>query len=164
MDISQHQLDYARQHIAEKSVTFLHSDGDRLPVADQTCDAVFSVHVFQHFEAKEDVLGVFRDVHRILKPGGTLLVHLPLYNLPDSAVAKLFPPIISLTQCLGRMRAALIRRQLRQGRWKFLMRRLRLDRNQLIKDLQGMGFGRIETRYFPVRSNQQYHEVIFATK
>lgn len=64
LDISQHQLDYAREHISTANITFTLSDGTRLPIADGACDAAFSVHVFQHFESHDDAYAVFRDIHR----------------------------------------------------------------------------------------------------
>ena len=57
------------------------SDGSRAPVADASSDAVFSVQVFQHFESHADAIGVFADILRLLRPGGTLMIHLPLFPL-----------------------------------------------------------------------------------
>ncbi|MGA2248213.1 MAG: class I SAM-dependent methyltransferase [Verrucomicrobiota bacterium] len=164
LDVSQHQLDYARQHIPASTVTFTLSDGTRLPMADQACDAVFSVHVFQHFESHEDAFSVFRDIYRILKPGGTLMIHLPLYDLPDTKISILFPPVIAFAKRLSDLKAAVDRRSLRKGNWKPVMRRLRFDRHQLVSQLEGMGFSRVEVRMFPVGSIGGHHEFVFATK
>ena len=164
LDVSQHQLDYARERISEPNVSFTLSDGTRLPVGDGSCDAVFSVHVFQHFESHEDAYEVFNDIHRALKPNGTLMIHLPLYELPDSKISVLFTPVISIAKRLSDLKAAINRRQLLKGNWKFVMRRLRFDRNQLLSQLQAMGFSGIEFRSFAVRSNQSSHEFVFATK
>jgi ubiquinone/menaquinone biosynthesis C-methylase UbiE len=101
LDVSQHQLDYARNHIPASNVTFTISDGTRLPIGDQVCEAVFSAHVFQHFESHHDAYSVFREIHRALVEGGTLMIHLPLYNLPDTKVAIFFEPVISLAKRLS---------------------------------------------------------------
>jgi SAM-dependent methyltransferase len=164
LDVSQHQLDYAREHVPASAVTFTLSDGTRLPVADEACTAVFSVQVFQHFESHDDALAVFRDIHRALAPSGTLMIHLPLYDLPDTKISILFPPVIALAKRLGDLKAAVDRHYLIKGKWKSVMRMLRFDRRQLLKQLQEMGFSRIELRTFPVQSNQSYHEFVFATK
>ena len=164
LDVSQHQLDYARAHVSASTVTFTLSDGTRLPVADGACDAVFSVQVFQHFESLDDAYAVFQDIHRALTPNGTLMIHLPLYTLPDTKVSKLFPPVIGFAKRLSDLKAALDRHSLLKGKWKPVMRRLRFDRHQLINRLQDMGFSRIEFRMFPVQSNNSYHEFVFATK
>jgi len=164
VDVSQHQLDYAKQHITAANVSFALSDGTRLPVEDGACDAVFSVHVFQHFESHADAFAVFQDMHRALKTGGTCMIHLPLYELPDTRISFLFKPIIALAKRLSDLKAAVDRRQLLKGRKRFVMRRLRFDRQQLRAKLAGMGYSRIEFQMFPVRSNQSYHEFVLATK
>jgi SAM-dependent methyltransferase len=164
VDVSQHQLDYARIRVPDSNVTFTLSDGTRLPVADATCDAVFSVQVFQHFEAHSDALAVFRDAFRALKPGGTVMVHLPLYDLPDNKISALFPPIIAISKRLSDWKAALDRHSLLKGRWKPVMRTLRFDRKQLHNELRNLGYSRIEFRIFAVRSNGSYHPFVLATK
>lgn len=164
LDVSQHQLDYAREHVPKPNVAFTLSDGTRLPIADRACDAVFSVHVFQHFESHDGAFAVFRDIHRVLKPGGTLMIHLPLYDLPDTKISILFPPVIAFAKRLSDLKAAMDRHFLRIGKWKPVMRRLRFDRQHLLHKLESMGYSRIEFRMFPVQSNHSYHEFVFATK
>lgn len=164
VDVSQHQLDYARDHISASNVTLTLSDGTRLPVMDQSCDAVFSTHVFQHFESHNDAFSVFREIHRALIDGGTLMIHLPLYTLPDTKAAFLFAPIISFEKRLSDLKAALRRRQLRKGRWKPVMRLLRFDRRQLLHELHDIGFTDIEFSMFAVNRSHGYHDFVFATK
>ena len=164
LDVSQHQLDYARSRVPEPNVTFTLSDGTRLPVPDKSCDAVFSVQVFQHFESHSDALAVFGDIFRALKPGGTVIVHLPLYDLPDNRIAALFPPVIAFAKRLSDWKAALDRHAMLKGKWKPLMRTLRFDRKQLPDELQHLGYSRIEFRTFAVRSNSSYHPFVLATK
>jgi SAM-dependent methyltransferase len=164
LDVSQHQLDYARAHVPTSTVTFTLTDGTRLPITDGGCDAVFSVHVFQHFESQDDAYSVFREIYRVLNPDGTLMIHLPLYALPDTKVSMLFPPIIRFAKRVSDLKAAVERHQLRKGRWKPLMRTLRFDRRQVISQLEGMGFSRIEFRMFPMHRIGGYHECVFATK
>ena len=164
LDISPHQLDYARERVPAANIAFTLSDGTRLPLADAACDAAFSVHVFQHFETHADALAVFRDIHRVLKPGATLMIHLPLYDLPSARVARFFPPLIAFGKRMSDLKAAAKRRLLRAGKWKHLMRMLWFDRKFLLAELRAMGFAGIEFRMFAVASNGSYHEFVFATK
>lgn len=164
LDVSQHQLDYARVRVPHPNVTFTLSDGTRLPVADDSCDAVFSVQVFQHFESHADAMAVFRDIFRTLKPGGTVMVHLPLYDLPDHKISAFFAPVIAFAKRLSDLKAAFDRHALLKGKWKPVMRALRFDRQKLHDELQGLGFSRIEFRVFAVRSNGCYHPFVLATK
>ena len=164
VDVSQHQLDYARGHISASNVTLTISDGTRLPVEDRSCDAVFSTHVFQHFESHNDAFSVFREIHRALIDGGTLMIHLPLYELPATKVAKILALVFSFEKRLRDLKAAVDRRQLRKGRWKPLMRYLRFDRRHLLHELHDIGFSDIEFCMFAMQSNHDYHEFVFATK
>lgn len=45
--------------------------------ADASVDVVFASNVFEHFHAKADVLAALREVHRVLRPGGRLLILQP---------------------------------------------------------------------------------------
>jgi SAM-dependent methyltransferase len=55
---------------------FVCNDIDHLPFGDDTIDCVFSYSVLQHMD-RERVLKVLTEAHRILKPGGTVLIQLP---------------------------------------------------------------------------------------
>lgn len=47
-----------------------------LPLGDDSVDMVYSSHVFEHIPY-QDLLGVIREIRRVLKPGGALLVCVP---------------------------------------------------------------------------------------
>jgi ubiquinone/menaquinone biosynthesis C-methylase UbiE len=164
LDVSQHQLDYARAHIDAANVTLKLSNGRNLPVEADAFDAAFSVHVFQHFESHQDAFEVFSQLYRALGPGATLMVHLPVYELPDSKLSAAFKPVISMAKRFSDYKAALDRRHLQKGNWKPVMRRLRFDRQDLISELRKIGFQNIEFRIFAVTSNMSYHEFVFAKK
>lgn len=164
LDVSEHQLTYAKTRLAAPNVDFLLTDGLHIPLDDGVCTSAFSSHVFQHFDSHEEAFDVLREVHRVLRAGGTLMVHLPIYQFPDMPIARLFPPIIWFVKRIGDLRAAANRRLLIKGGWTFVMRRLRFERKQLISALRSIGFSNIELRCFAVRSNEGYHEFVLATR
>jgi ubiquinone/menaquinone biosynthesis C-methylase UbiE len=164
LDVSQHQLDYAKSRILSENISFVATDGVHLPLTDGSCDSAFSVHVFQHFEANEDAYELFEEIHRSLSDAGMLMVHLPIYVLPDSKVATLCKPIISMAKRASDFKASIDRRLLVMGKWRSIMRRLRFERAELVQRLGDIGFGKIEVRTFAVKSNQTYHDFVFATK
>ncbi len=52
----------------------IYYDGKHIPLEDASVDHVFSAEVFEHvFNAPE----LFREIHRVLKPGGTLIMTCP---------------------------------------------------------------------------------------
>ena len=55
---------------------FLCSGIEALPLGSRSVDCVFSYSVLQHIE-KNTVLRCFREIARVLKPGGTCIVQLP---------------------------------------------------------------------------------------
>lgn len=60
----------------DTNVQHLMDFGRPFPFSDGSFDGIFSEHVFEHF-TREDGIGVFRECHRILKPGGVLRVIVP---------------------------------------------------------------------------------------
>lgn len=67
---------------------FVCGDGEQLPFVSGSIDVVFSYSVLQHLD-RAIVGRIFREISRVLKPGGTCLVQLPnasgLYNLMKQA-------------------------------------------------------------------------------
>lgn len=62
---------------------------DMWPIPSETYDEVISVHCFEHIELAR-IQAVFRNIHRILKTGGSLRVHVPNGPVIISAYIK-FP-------------------------------------------------------------------------
>lgn len=61
-------------HPPEGKRADIYYDGKHIPMDDASVDHVFSAEVFEHvFNAPE----LFREIHRVLKPGGTLILTCP---------------------------------------------------------------------------------------
>jgi len=58
------------------NIYYFETDGESFPLPDETMDVVFSYIVFQHFKTKEMVEKNFKEVFRVLKPGGIFKVRL----------------------------------------------------------------------------------------
>ena len=80
LDVSEGMLDYARKHVT--TAQFHLVDGNTIPLPDRSVTAVFSAHVFQHFDSLDDATGYFNEIHRVLVTGGTMMIHLPIYWWP----------------------------------------------------------------------------------
>src|SRR3954452_8087287 len=77
VDVSEDMLARARAAVPE-NVELRLTDGRTLPVADADVDAIFSVHVIQHLESRAEVAAYVREMRRVLRPGGSLFVHVML--------------------------------------------------------------------------------------
>ena len=82
-DINQSALDDAnalKAHTGQTNLEFKLATTTTLPFEDNTFDAIFSTNVFEHVMNIPEVLC---EIHRVLKPGGSLLTQFgPLFHSP----------------------------------------------------------------------------------
>jgi ubiquinone/menaquinone biosynthesis C-methylase UbiE len=76
VDDSWGPLGLAREH--DPDMRLVRSNALATPFADDTFDAVLSAYVAEHFQEGPEVL--FREIHRVLKPGGLFFVVVPFNN------------------------------------------------------------------------------------
>ncbi len=70
VDFSEKAIALCQQRYAAEGLTFQHGDAERLPFADASFDAVINVESSHCYGSIETF---FREVHRVLKPGGHFL-------------------------------------------------------------------------------------------
>jgi SAM-dependent methyltransferase len=103
VDVSPGMIEYAREHLDRSIVTLQVVDGLHLPLADHAVTAVFSVHVFQHFASRRDAAQLLREVFRVMKPGATIMIHLPVIVWPWGRFAGLHRMLDGVTTSLTGM-------------------------------------------------------------
>ena len=83
-------IDVCRLHKAEEydSLSLLKSDLQTISLRDNSVDVVISRSVLEHVENPEKA---YREIHRILKPGGHFICLTPNYYDYASLIAKLIP-------------------------------------------------------------------------
>lgn len=156
VDVSGGMIEVARSHIPETNVELRLGDGITLPVEAATVDGVFSTHVFQHFESFALARANFSEAARILKPGGTMMVHLPVV-MPPSLPGIGFA--VAVKRKLGDLRATVKRR-----RGVPLMRGLQYPWQWLIRELPTLGLIDVELAVFATMSNGGYHACVLARR
>ena len=82
IDASEKMLTIARQKFPKKDLQ--QSLGQSTPFNDAYFDAVYSFHLMMHLE-QEDIYGIIKESHRILKPKGRLI-----FDIPSLSRRKLF--------------------------------------------------------------------------
>jgi len=90
MDISAKMLELAHTHLKKHghAPVLARGDGTSLPFKDNSFDAVYSLLVLQHL-SKENGREVFREVHRVLKPGGVAYIRVPGRFAPENLLFAL---------------------------------------------------------------------------
>lgn len=83
MDLSSTTLREARSHSGGRRVTC--TDVRRLPFADGSFDVVVSNSTLDHFAERREIVLSLRELYRVLRPGGQLL--LTIDNLANPAIA-----------------------------------------------------------------------------
>jgi 2-polyprenyl-3-methyl-5-hydroxy-6-metoxy-1,4-benzoquinol methylase len=77
IDVSERILDQARRRArGVRGLTFALSTGTKIPAPDGSFDFAYSVEVLEHLHA-EDVAWHFREMHRVLRPGGRYWILTP---------------------------------------------------------------------------------------
>jgi len=72
---SPHMIDIARNRYIElKKAPFLEAEGARLPFTSQTFDFTYSIRVLNQTESESYALEMVREMARVTKPGGKVLV------------------------------------------------------------------------------------------
>jgi SAM-dependent methyltransferase len=146
LDVSSEMIERARL-VAPDHVEFQLVEEPSIPLAGGEADGVFSVHVLQHLDDFGDVRRYLEESHRVLRPGGSLMVHIQVQSRRLSLWRRARIE-------LGIRRS---RRGLRRGRPHSLVR-MRLYPFEVIHNsLREIGFGEVELRMFPIRWNGYYH-------
>jgi ubiquinone/menaquinone biosynthesis C-methylase UbiE len=165
VDVSADMAGYAKSRIAAKNTIWLVTDGDILPIADNSIDAIFSCHVFQHFPSNAAQLQIFNEMKRVLKSGGTFLIHLPIHAFPEpnrrySQIARYgYFAFLHFTKLKG-----FLKRQLMKFGAKSYMHGISIEMEKLFADLQGLGFEDIAISIIKVRTNGSLHSCVLGRK
>lgn len=160
VDVSEDMIAHARKAVGP-NVEFSLIDGLRLPQHDGFVTSVFSALVLQHLDNAETGLSYFQEFYRVLGPGGTLMIQLPIYQFPNyPAPARIIIQMLhAFTRTVGSIHADMRRRAGIK-----LMRMTPYSMDSLCNRLVDIGFGQVEFRVFPTKSNGVLHSFVFATK
>lgn len=163
IDVAPGMLERASKAVDALPVTLQHSDGIRIPLPDQFVDAVFSTHVFQHLDTIDDALANWREIARVLRPGGTLLVHLPVHMWPGGM--ERLQVAYDARRLAGDIRARHLRRRIRRNaNASPLMRGQCYEWSALESSLRQFGMEDIELLVFRVSSNGGQHSCVLARR
>jgi ubiquinone/menaquinone biosynthesis C-methylase UbiE len=162
IDVSADMLQYAKR-IGRPNVAFYLVDGYTIPVETASVDAVFSAHVFQHLDGLESAMAYFRDIARVLRNGGSLMVHLPISAWPEGT-GRAIKALFELRRRLIALRAKALRGLIRRGYFVPLMTAQSFPMEYLHAELPKLGFKDVEVSIITTRSNAAVHPFVLAIK
>jgi ubiquinone/menaquinone biosynthesis C-methylase UbiE len=165
VDVSPHMVERARANVNSK-VSFHITDGTVLPLDDASITAAFSCDVFQHFNANAFAENYFAQIFRVLKPGGSIMIHLPVYFWPD-AMRRTFTALYKLWNVGNALKAEVQRALLRVGVGNPFMFGIKFEAQQLYSFLWQLGFRDIELRMLENSGNgarPDFRTYLFARK
>ena len=166
VDVAEGMIAYARERVGG-NVQLHVTDGVTLPLADASLTAVFSVIVFLHFDRAEHAADYFREIARVLRPGGTIMIQLPLHAWPSNlkpVVRKAYAATYAGYTALRRMKAAYHRLWLSRAKWSAFMQSTSYDMDWLDSTLTGIGFRDLETTFFRPKRGGANYSWVFARK
>lgn len=166
LDVAKGMIDYARQHVGPN--VHLHvTDGISIPVPDSSVTAVFSVIVFLHFDRIEHASAYFREMARALKPGGTIMIQMPLHQWPANLkpmVRGWFAAAHNVYMTLRRTKGWYHRFRLSRQQWSPFMQSITYDAAWVHDTLSSLGFRDIELSSFQLSRGGAVYSWVFARK
>ncbi len=149
LDVSKEMLRLTSEAVPEAELHLV--DDVRLPVTSQSVDAVFTCHVWQHYEEQAEVNEQIRECFEALRPEGTLMAHLLLIDHPVDVVR-------GMTHEARRR----VQKRLHPARSHTQVRRYAASTVRAM--FEGAGFEQVELHEFRVRSNHGLHPFWFARR
>jgi SAM-dependent methyltransferase len=164
-DVSEDMITYGRARVNQENVEWRVSNGAALPADDGSVDAVFSCHVLQHFPSNAAQLQNFAEMHRILRTGGSIFVHIPMHAFPESnASFRRFARAAYATYLkVGKAAIALRKLKMIMGGRPF-MRGTSYEMQRLIDDVGKLGFRDVSVSMVNVGDARVVHPCIYGRK
>jgi len=133
-----------------------------LPLADDSCDAVYCSHVLEHL-ALEDFRVALRNTHRVLKHDGVFRLVLPdLYQCASSYLASSAPDAASAflrEACLGQEKRPRSLRDLAVSLWGNSPHLWMWDYKSIVPELERAGFVAVRRASFGDSADDMFRRV-----
>jgi SAM-dependent methyltransferase len=160
LDVAPGMIFRARLALGTSNIGFILGSGADVPVAGGSVTAIFSTHVMQHLDDPECVVRYFREFYRVLDSGGTVMIHVPLYEWPGvGRIASLMGVFHSFLVLASNILAR-IKRRLGVN----LMRGIACRSSWLRGQLIDIGFTNVEFGFFETSRLHAVHSFVFARK
>jgi SAM-dependent methyltransferase len=148
LDVSAEMIELARRVVPQGTRLLQQCEGTIIPLPDGGVDAVFTCHVLQHLDGFSAVRAYIAEAHRVLRAGGSAMIHIPITSRPPSRLRLLYREarLWQVRHLNGR-----------KGGGSMYMRYQAFRHEQILGALKGVGFEDVELRLFPTRSDGNQH-------
>lgn len=163
VDVSEDMIAYARQHVSAANAVFVVVNGTSLPRPDLSTTGVFSTHVFQHFDSLEYADLYFAEIARILKPDGTLMIHMPVFEW-HPRTTWLTRLTFQISEAIYELKITLNRLLIRMGAPRQVMKIVVYPMSRLGRTLSNLGFTDIQARVLITEGDHALHPFVMARK
>lgn len=159
VDISPERVEQARKAVGSDNVMFHLMRDAAVPLPNGVCDLCISTHVLQHLSDGRILRKSLAEMHRVLRPGGYLLVHVPVIgahgmtgNLSETLRRRSKEMIKAVALFLTRrlMRMGIVRLPWKMDEYSVL------SFVELSAFLRRIGFDEIELRILPWSGGHGY--------
>ena len=163
LDVSPGMIEFAIRQVTAANIRWQLYPGGRFPIDDASVDAVFTCHVLQHLPSVEAIFACLEEMHRVLRPGGSVLAHTVVHSWPH--LHRRFGLVTNWMYrgyCLAyEIRARIQRARMRRGGRPY-MHVTSLEQNALMRELNRMGWAEYTLLTFPVGEAAAPHTCILA--
>jgi SAM-dependent methyltransferase len=158
-DVSPHRSALTNRVPNSQNIEFHVLQKPNIPLPDGTCDLCISIHVLQHVSNLRAVENYFREMSRVLRPGGIALIHVPVIgahgmtgSLSEVALRRAKESVKGVALAITR---GLMRAGVRRLPWKIDQYRV-FNFIWLSAALRSCGFSSVELRILPWAGGHSY--------
>jgi ubiquinone/menaquinone biosynthesis C-methylase UbiE len=164
LDVSRDRIEQASAVPNAQNVRFHLVQGPPIPVPADSSDLCISTHVFQHISSTSTIEKYFREIYRVLRPGGLMLVHVPVIGAHGRTgeLAEVFARRVKdIAKSLAQPMTRLLFRKGVQPRFLRVANYRIFAWVKLGEFLQKTGFDEVQLRILPWGG---WHSYVFARK
>ena len=165
VDVSPGMMEFASNRLRRDNIEWILVEDSGLPLDDESVSAVFSCQTFQHFASEDVIWSYLQEAFRVVRPGGTIMIHMPVHFLPianktlSNLISKLYPAIVLFAS----FKAAIARWLMRFGA-KPHMHMISVEHHRVFQKLRDIGYVNVDIVAFVMRSFPSMHTCVLATK
>lgn len=166
VDVSPSMIEYAKRHVESQNVSYYVTEGLAVPLPKRSVTAAFSSEVFQHFSRPTMADTYFTELHRVLEPGASLMIHLPVYTSPGG-FPRTFAALYRIQRLVESLQAEARRLRLKIGVGYPFMFGVMYESRRLYTSLYRLGFRDVELRFFQTSGEgdiPDFRSYLFARK